>query len=232
MHDELVERLAPGSGVRWLDVGTGSGQVALRAARAGAEVTALDISSRRLDEARANAVAEGLTIALDLGDAQALPYGDAAFDVVSSCFGAIFAPDREAVARELARVCRPGGRLGLTAWRPKAALEAIYRRFQEGPPPVDHADWGREENLDAWLGPDFELELAERTWVLEGASPEAVYAFMADSAPPTAALLERLDADRREAFRAAFVEYWSRYDDGEGVREPRPYLLVLGRRRA
>src|SRR5919199_6307091 len=99
IHDELVARLSPARGERWLDLGTGTGEVALRAARAGAFVTALDIAPKLLAEARGKAVAAGLQIRFDEGDAQALPYADASFDVVSSSFGVVFPPDQEAVAR-------------------------------------------------------------------------------------------------------------------------------------
>src|SRR5438270_4600745 len=129
VHDELVRRLEPGPGVRWLDLATGTGGVALRAARAGAHVTGLDFAPAMLEQARAKGEAEGLEIRWELGNAQSLPYDDREFDVVSSCFGVIFAPDQAAVARELARVCRTGGRLGLANWRPNEGLHAIYQRF-------------------------------------------------------------------------------------------------------
>lgn len=232
IHDELVACLAPARGECWLDLGTGTGEVALRAARAGASVTALDIAPKLLAEARGKAAAADLQIRFDEGDAQALPYADASFDVVSSSFGVVFPPDQEAVARELARACRPGGRLGLTAWRPKPDLRALYERFQEERPTTDNTDWGREERLHELLGGAFELELLPRTWYLDGDSPEAVYEFMASSAPPMAVFLERLPAEREPEFRAAFVEHWRRYAGADGrVREPREYLLVLGTRR-
>src|SRR5918911_5325260 len=112
IHDELVARLAPSPGERWLDVGTGTGEVALRAARAGAEVTAIDISDELLDQARAK---EGATsVRWELGDAQSLRFDDSAFDVVVSCFAVIFA-DQKAAAPELGRVCRSGGGGGAPA---------------------------------------------------------------------------------------------------------------------
>jgi ubiquinone/menaquinone biosynthesis C-methylase UbiE len=92
-----------------LDVATGTGEVALRAARLGGEVTALDVAPALLEQARAKSDREGLTIAWTGGDAQALPYEDGGFDVVCSNFGVIFAPDPEAAAAELARVCKAGG---------------------------------------------------------------------------------------------------------------------------
>jgi ubiquinone/menaquinone biosynthesis C-methylase UbiE len=230
VQQELVERLGAEPGTRWLDVATGTGGVALLAARAGAAVTGLDIAETMIEQARRKAAAAGLEIRLDVGDAQSLPYEDATFEVVSSCFGIIFPPDREAVAAGLARVCRPGGRLGLTTWR-RLAAEAVFERFQETAP-VDISVWGEETRVEELLGGAFELEIEERTWVLEGESPEELYDFMARAAPPVVAFLRRLAPERHEDFRAAYVDHLRGHVDEQGrVREPRRYLLVLGRRR-
>jgi SAM-dependent methyltransferase len=226
IHDALVESLAPRAGERWLDVATGTGEVALRAARAGAEVTGLDIAPRLLEQARS----KSSEVEWVEGDAIALPFADGVFDVVSSSFGLIFAPDHETVAGEVARVCH--GRLGLTVWRPNEGPHAIYAAFSgEQPPWPSPDDWGREERLQELLGTAFELELEERVWWLEGASPEDVWELMSNGAPPVKALLDSLEPDRVAAFRAAMLEYWSQFQTPEGVREPRHYLLVLGRRR-
>ncbi len=231
IHRQLIERLDPRPAERWLDIGTGTGAIAILAAVAGADVTGLDISETMIETARARAVEEGVAAQLDLGDAQDLPYGDASFDVVASTFGIVFPPDREAVAAELARVCRVGGRLGLTAWRPRPQQQEIYERFREGPPPVaEHTDWGDEAFLEDLLGRAFRLEIEEHTWYLEGDTAEELYEFMAESAPPTKAYLERLSPGGRDAFRTAMVGYWRQFEQGDGVREPRRYLLVVGTR--
>jgi SAM-dependent methyltransferase len=232
VHDELVRRLEPGPGVRWLDVATGTGRVAIRAARAGADVVGLDIAPRLLEQARA--AAEGLPVRFEEGDAERLPYEDGSFDVVSSAFGAIFAPDQEAVARELARVCRAAGRIGLTTWVPSAEIAELYGRFgldpPEGPQPFD---WGREEHLDRLLGPSFDLDLDRGTWLLEVPDGEAAWELWSNAAPPFRAMLSELEPERRERFHDAYVEYCERFqaDDGGGLAIPREYLLVLGRRR-
>ena len=231
VHDALVARLAPRSGERWLDVATGNGAVALRAARAGADVTGLDLSEALLDEARESARAEGLAVGFDLGDAQRLPYGDASFDVVSSSFGVIFAPDAGAAAAELARVVRPGGRLGLTAWRPNGRMKALNERFAGRAPSADFGRWGRDGGAEALLGDAFSLDVSEQVWRLEGASPAELWDFMAVAAPPTKALLDLLDDDARRDYRAAMLEYWEDFRTQDGVSEPAPYVLVVGRRR-
>jgi ubiquinone/menaquinone biosynthesis C-methylase UbiE len=114
VHDELIARLGPHPGERWLDLATGTGAVALRAARAGAAVTGQDLAPELIVTARDLGVKEGLGVDFEVGDAERLDYPDASFDVVSSAHGVVHAYDHRAVANELARVCRPGGRLGLT----------------------------------------------------------------------------------------------------------------------
>jgi SAM-dependent methyltransferase len=232
VHEELVARLAPGPGERWLDVATGTGEVALRAARAGAHVTGVDISEPLLEQARAKAAREGLEIGFDLGDAQSLPYNDASFDVAASSFGVIFAPDAGRAAAELARVVRPGGRLGLATWCPDEQLARIYERFQREQPAADTEWWGEPEGVEELLGAAFELEISTGTWRHEGASPEVLWELAESAIPPAKAFLATLDDERRQAYRAAMLEHWDQFRTEEGrVSEPRDYLLVLGTRR-
>lgn len=208
---------------------TGTGEVALRAARAGADVTAIDIAPAMIDAARAKRGAD--QISFEVGDAQALRYEDASFDVVTSVFGVIFAPDHRATAAELARVDR--GRLGLTVWRPDPGMAELYGRFGlETPEGREPFKWGREEYLEELLGESFDLTIEPGTWLIEGASGEEVWQFWSQSAPPCKALLSTLDDARREEFHDAYVEYCERFRrEGGGVAVPRDYLLVLGDRR-
>jgi len=231
VHDALVSALAPRPGERLLDVATGTGEVALRAARAGATVSALDLAPALLERAQANAVAEGLAIAWTEGNAQELPYDAESFDAVASSFGVIFAPDSELAAAELGRVCAPGGRLGITAWLPAAGLHSIYSRFFDdgGEDPTER--WGRRESVSQLLQPWFELAIEERVWRLEGKSPEAVWELISSGAPPIKALLGSLEPGRRDEFRTAMIAYWEEFRTNGAVSEPCGYLLVLGRRR-
>jgi ubiquinone/menaquinone biosynthesis C-methylase UbiE len=232
IHDELVARLAPQSGERWLDVATGTGAVALRAARAGAEVSGLDISEPLLDQARDKAEREGLEIAFDLGDAQQLPYADASFDVVASSFGVIFAPDARRAAGELARVVRSAGRLGLTTWCPNPEIARIHERFLREKPAADMELWGRPERVRELLGDAFELDVTTRTSTQEAESPEELWELTATAVPPAKAFLATLDDESRDAYRTAMLEYWECFRQKDGsVSEPREYLLVLGTRR-
>ena len=230
IHDGLVARLDPSAGERWLDIGTGTGEVALRAAQAGAEVTAVDISESLLEIARGKPGAERVT--WELGDAQALRFEGASFDVVVSAFAIIFAPDQEAATGELARVCKPGGRLGLTAWRPEDGPHAIYKRFVPSASMSGPDQWGNEAHVHGLLDGAFELEIEERVWHLTADSPDAAWTLMSEGAPPVKALLGKLQPGEAAAFRAAMLERWEGFQaDGGRVDEPRRYLLVTGRRR-
>jgi len=179
-----------------------------------------------LDAARAKAP----EVRLDLADCQDLPYDDAAFEVVASSFGFIFAPNHRATADELARVC--SGRLGFTAWEPNPELGELYRAFgldsPEGRLPFD---WGKPTHVEEMLGQAFTVEIERHVWILEGGSGEEVWELWSRSAPPFKAMVESLEPERRPRFRQAYVEYCERYRDGDQVRVPRAYLLALGTRR-
>ena len=135
MHVVLVERLAPQPGEHWLDLGCGTGDVAFHAARAGAIVTGSDLSPTLIETAERHARELGLDLTLEVADCQALHYPDASFDVVSSSVGVIFAPDHARVAAELARVCKPGGRMGITAWRRDSGVGDIFDGMAKFMPP-------------------------------------------------------------------------------------------------
>lgn len=233
LHDHLVSALGPRPGERWLDVGTGTGAVALRAARAGAAVTGIDLAPGLVTTARRLAAADGLQARFDVGDAEDLPYEDGSFDVLSSAVGAIFAPDHRATAAELARVVRPAGRLGLAAWRPGTGFFSVTRPYR---PPLepgqgDPDDWGREEYAAELLGEHFELRFEEGDNRFAGASGEELWTLLAASAGPFKATLDQLDAPGRAEFHDGFVDLLERHREDGGVSLPGLYLLVLGTRR-
>ena len=154
----LVEALGIGPGMRVLDVASGHGNCAIAAARAGASVVASDFSPRMIEIGSARTAAAGLDIAWQEADAADLPFEDASFDCVTSTFGAIFAPEQEAVGTEAVRVVRPGGMIGLTAWTADgmtARTLAVAREY--GPPrPGDAPDpflWGMPEVVQALFEP-------------------------------------------------------------------------------
>jgi len=226
IYDELVARLAPRPGERWLDIACGTGEIALRAARAGAAVSAVDIAPRMIERAQAKADAEGLDISFAVGDCMHLPYSDDSFDVCVSCFGLIFGSDSQRVASELKRVCR--SRVGLTAWHEVPSLAEIYARFGRERVGGDPAMWA--DNADELLGDTFDVAVHERTWHLTAASGEDAYAFVTKTFPPLKAYVATLDDTTRDGLRAALVEYWEGQRTANGVSDPRPYALVIGTR--
>jgi SAM-dependent methyltransferase len=234
VHDELVARLAPRIGERWLDLATGTGAVARRAARVGAAVTAQDLAPALLQTARRLAREEGLDVRFDVGDAERLPYPNASFDVLSSAHGIVFAVDHAAVARELVRVCRPGGRLGLTFWRPNPELQQLMERVgyerpaQAGSP----RDWARPEYVTELLGADFELEFLEAVCPWAAESGEATWQLFIASDGVAKTGIAAMSPLQRDALHRDWVAFFERHRNDVGVSVPRPYLLTLGRRRA
>jgi SAM-dependent methyltransferase len=225
IHDRVVEALALEPGIRVLDVACGTGGVALRAARAGADVVGIDISADQLAKARRAADEAGLAIRFDEGDCQELPYGDAEFDAVASAFGAIFAPDQERTAHELARVCRPGGRLALTAWPKDKWSEVAELAGRTFPPGPDAREWAREEHVRSLLGDAFDLELQTGEWRVEAGSGEELWELASTSMPPLRAWLAEQTAEARAHAEQVYLEHLA-----SGILA-RPYVLVIGTRR-
>jgi SAM-dependent methyltransferase len=236
IHTRLVDALEPQPGERVLDVATGTGAVALLAAEAGAVVAGVDFARDLVERARDKAEIWGLDIEFEVGDAEALPYEDDSFDVVCSSFGTQFAPDHAAVARELARVCRSGGRLGLACWTPTsgvADLFAVMRPFS--PPPVagvgDLFDWGRPEYVRELLGADFELTIDVLDSPLYAPSGEDVWQRFVTAFGPTRTLAASLEPDRLSELHDAWVTLLERCRRNDEIVQSRTYLLITGTRR-
>lgn len=146
----LITALDIGPGQRVLDVAAGTGNASLPAARAGAEVTASDLTPELLDAGRG--AAPDTAIRWQVGDAEALPYPNSSFDVVMSCIGVMFAPHHRRAADEMARVCRPGGRIGVLSWTPDGTIGRLFTAMRDFmPPPPDRASppplWGEEQHV-------------------------------------------------------------------------------------
>jgi SAM-dependent methyltransferase len=174
-----------------------------------------------------------LPVDFEVGDAERLDYPDASFDVVSSAHGVVHAYDHRAVASELARVCRPGGRLGLTYWLPNPGLQALMERVGYARPPGADlpGDWVRREYASALLGDAFELEFAEAACPWTGDSGAAMWQLLIESDGPAREGVSGLSAAERDALRRDWVDYFERDRTPGGISAPRPYLLILGRRR-
>lgn len=236
--ERLARSLRVRSGERVLDVAGGAGNTALACARRWADVTCTDYVPELLEHARRRAEAEGLPLRTEVADAQALPYSDALFDVVTSTFGAMFAPDQGRTASELLRVVRPGGRIGLASWTPegwvgaKFALAAEVRPLPPGVRPS--TVWGTREGVQELLGDAAELvSVRERVCEFVYHSAAALFDLFAEWFGPTASLVQSLDPQQRETFRSRWValaEEHSTADDGT-LCIPAAYLEVVAVKR-
>ena len=196
------------AGSRVLDVATGSGNTALAAARRRCEVTGLDYVPALLERARERAQAERLAVRFEEGDAEKLPYPDGAFDAVLSSFGVMFAPDQERAARELQRVCRPGGRIALASWTPEGFVGQWFQltaRYAPPPPGIKPPlRWGTEAGLRELLRGEFRIE--RRCYVMRYRSPQHWLEFFRANFGPTRQTFETLDAARQADFAAELIE--------------------------
>lgn len=237
MHVAIVESLAPQAGERWLDVGCGAGNLAEIAAGAGARVTGIDLSPRLIDVAKARAQAGGFAIEYRVGDAENLDVEDASFDVVSSSVGMIFAPDHAAAASEFARVTRPGGRLGFSAWTPEGTIGEMFKVFAEFQPALPPGagrpvEWGVDEHVREHLGDAFDLTIERRISRWDDESPEHAWEYFAPRFGPVTMMLDNLEPDRRDVFVLAAREHFEKGRQPDGsYRDDREYLLVTGIRR-
>ncbi|MGI8735299.1 MAG: class I SAM-dependent methyltransferase [Pyrinomonadaceae bacterium] len=236
--EDFIARLELKPGMRVVDVACGSGNLAMPAARAGAIVTGVDIATNLLEQARARAESEGLTIQFDEGDAENLPYDDAAFDVVVSMFGAMFAPRPELVAAELVRVCRPGGRIAMANWTPQGFIGEMFKvTGKHVPPPPSMPSplkWGDEETVRERLRDGIgDLQLTKRMCQFKYPfPPEEVVEFFRRYYGPTQRAFDALDSDGQAALRKDLEQLWSEHNQatdnttfGEGE-----YLEVVATR--
>jgi SAM-dependent methyltransferase len=234
----LVDALSVQAGERVLDVAAGTGNASIPAAARGAHVTASDLTPELL---AAGAARTDLELEWITADAEALPFDDAAFDVVMSAIGVMFAPHHQVAADELVRVCRPGGRVGLLSWTPEGMLGALFRTMAPyAPPPPPGASapplWGGEGHLRKLFGDRVEWhgmrrEALEITAFAEARDYGAL--FRAQYGPTIAV---RANAEREgklqqfDAALDAFCEEWNLAGEGEPARFEMQYLLATGTR--
>src|SRR4030081_3085307 len=173
--EALCEAIDLRSNQRVLDVAAGNGNATLAAARRFAEVVSTDYVGSLLERGRARAKADGLLVIFQEADAENLPFADASFDVVLSTFGVMFTPNQEKAARELLRVCRPGGKVGLANWTPESFIGQMFRVLGKYVPPVAGVAppslWGTEARLDALFGSHAVVATQSRNFVFRYQSP-------------------------------------------------------------
>jgi SAM-dependent methyltransferase len=238
MSELLCEAVDLRAGQQVLDVATGSGNAALAAARRWCEVTGVDYVPALLERARVRAQAEGLPVTFREGDAEQLPFPDAAFDVVLSVVGVMFAPDQERAARELLRVCRPGGKIGLANWTPDGFVGELFRvmgRYVPPPPGLKSpALWGTDERLRELFGDGVgSLHVTRRSFFYRYRSGEHFLEFFRATYGPTLKAFESLDATAHENLGRDIVDLVRRFnvaEDGTMV-WPSDYIEVVAVRR-
>jgi SAM-dependent methyltransferase len=234
IHERVIDELAPGPGVRWLDVACGTGAVAELAATRGAAVTGIDLAPALIDTAKQRAADQGLAIDYRIGDCEQLDLADASFDAVSSTCGVMFSPDHRASARELARVTRPRGRMALANWTPTGGVARIFELmapFMPAPPPANPFEWGDPDRVHELLGDHFELHLEKHVSTLRIPSGEAYWKLFSTSYGPTKVLADSL-GERRHDLHRTWVEFFeTEYRTNGEIQHDREYLLVTGQRR-
>jgi ubiquinone/menaquinone biosynthesis C-methylase UbiE len=212
--EEFVARLSVSAGMRVLDVACGTGNLAIPAARKGAQVNGIDIAPNLLEQARQRAAEEGLKATFQEGDAEQLPFPDGQYDLVMTMFGAMFAPRPELVASELARVCRPGGAIAMANWTPEGfvgqsfALSGRYSPLPEGvPAPVL---WGKENIVHERLR-QYTSKIDTRRVMLTfdyPFPPRQVVELFRNYFGPTQVAFSRLDPAGQAAFAADLEKLW------------------------
>lgn len=234
---QFFRRLGVAPGTRLLDVGCGAGQLALIAARAGAQATGCDIAINWIEKARARAAAEGLAVTFEEGDAEALPYRDAQFDVVTSLIGAMFAPRPELVAAELTRVCRRGGVIAMANWTPGGFIGQMFKTIARHIAPAGMPSpvlWGDPATVRERLNKGIaDLKLTPRMYHFDYPfAPDAVVEFFRVNYGPMSRAFASLDTLRQEGLRSELVDLWSAHNqatDGTTKVESE-YLEVIATR--
>jgi ubiquinone/menaquinone biosynthesis C-methylase UbiE len=236
--ERLCEALEIIPGERSLDVACGSGNAAIAAARRFADAVGVDYVPALLENGRERAAAEGLEVEFVEGDAQELPFEDASFDVVTSTFGAMFAPDQPKAAGELLRVCRPGGRIGMANWPPEGLIGggmfATIAKHAPPPPGLNPSVlWGTEERLRELFGDGVsELRLAPQTIMFRFRSPEHWLDYFRTYFGPMMMAFERVGKDGAAALEADLLELVRGYNTAgdRALVAPALYVEVVATR--
>jgi ubiquinone/menaquinone biosynthesis C-methylase UbiE len=242
LGEALVRACEISTGKRVLDVAAGTGNTAIRAAEAGADVVASDLTPENFGPGRREAAAHGVQLEWVEADAEALPFADGEFDVVTSSFGAIFAPDHWAVAHEMLRACRPGGTIGMLNFTPEGLISDFFDAlapYMPPPPPgaLPPALWGSEEHVRELFGDRLEpLGMTRRHYIESVDSPRDYRELFKQTFGPVVATYASLvdEPERAAALDRDLLEFATRANSGrpEGPAEYRyEYLLVIARKR-
>jgi len=212
---DFLARLNVSPGTRMLDLGCGAGQIAIPAAKAGAQVTGIDIAANSIAQARARAETEGVTVRFEEADAEMLPYPDQSFDLVVSLIGAMFAPRPDLVASEMLRVCRAGGRIVMANWTPEGHVGQMFKVIGKYVPPpplmVSPLKWGDPATVrDRLAAGAASISMEKRIYPMRYPfSPAEVADFFFTYYGPTVRALAALDEAGQGALRQELADLWS-----------------------
>ena len=224
--------MTPGAQV--LDVACGNGNTAIPAANAGAHVTGIDLAPYLVEQATARAREAGIEATFDVGDAEAMPYGNSSFDAVITMFGAMFAPRPDVVVSELMRVCRPGGLIAMANWTPAGFVGQMFKTTgKHVPPPAAMPSplmWGDEGTVRERFSPGVaavRMEPREIDFIFPFGPNETVEHFRKFYGP-TQKAFESLDAQAQDALRRELVDLWALNNRAENgsTRASSEYLEV------
>jgi ubiquinone/menaquinone biosynthesis C-methylase UbiE len=232
--ESLCEALDLRAGQRVLDVAAGNGNVSLAAARRWCDVTSTDYVAALLERGKERARAERLAITFQVADAESLPFPDGSFDVVTSSFGAMFAPDHSRTAAEMLRVCRSGGKIGLANWTPEGFIGQLFKTIGRCLPPAaglkSTALWGTETYLAELFGEaSSDIAAQTRDFVFRYRSAEHWIEVFRTKYGPVLKVFEALDPSAQASLAddlAALIARFNRATDGTMV-APARYLEVV-----
>lgn len=233
----FVERLQVPAGSHLLDVGCGSGQLALIAARNGARVIGVDIAPNLIERATERALSESLNVQFHVGDAEDLPFPDAQFDYVTSLIGAMFAPRPDLVAAELTRVCVPGGTIAMANWTPQGFIGKMFKTISGYIAPAGMPSpvlWGTESVVRERFGSNVaSLDMTHHAYLFQYPFPPSeVVEFFASNYGPMKRAFAALNEAGRESLRSELEHLWSSNNTGTGgeTRVHAEYLQVVAKR--
>jgi SAM-dependent methyltransferase len=229
----LCEAVDIRSNEQVLDVAAGNGNATLAAARRFATVTSTDYVPALLEGGRRRAAADGLNVTFEVADAEALPYADGSFDVVLSSFGVMFAPDHEQSAREMFRVCRPGGRIGLACWTPQGFLGQLFKVIATYVPPMPGVRspllWGTDAHIQELFAGASRIAHTPRHFVFRYRSPQHWVDMFRAYYGPVHKAFAALTPERQAALERDLLELLRRADEGDstGLVVPAEYLETV-----
>ena len=231
--EQLCEAVDLRAGETVLDVAAGNGNATLAAARRFARVTSTDYVPALLERGRRRAEADGLEVTFEVADVEALPYATASFDVVLSTYGVMFAPDHAKSSRELLRVCRLGGRIGLACWTPEGFLGDLFRTMAKHVPPPAGVQspllWGKPDYIQTLFAEAATITNTRRTFAFRYESAEHFVHVFRTFYGPTHKAFAALDAAGQAALETDLLALLRRSDvgGGGGLVVPAEYLETV-----